>query len=1097
MRSKVVVASMSMVVVVAVASSAVQAAASAGRGGSPASAGVRAVGSEPSARGDTGLITGVLLGPSGRPMTNACVTATFEGRMAAGASPASAVHSATAMTSIGGRYFFGGLKAGRYSLRYRSCADAAGIRSASTQAVVSAGQLVRVAQVRLRGLQRPGSGSARSGPEIPAHAGISAPAGRRLTIAGLRRQASGSGYGGISGRVSDAAGRPIKGICVRAHLRRQGGYIGIGTSARGTYHFGKYLSAGRYTLQFGSCDSGESAGNWAPQWYHGKYRQGRADLVRVRAGKVTRGINAVMRRGGIISGVVTGKRGARLSRVCVTAVTPDGKQFVGQAKTVRGRYRIEALDAGHYRVYFDPACGYHATPYLDQWWRGASTVKASKLVSVRFGAVTGRVNAALRLGGKITGTVRFKNSRGRPLAGICVFGTGLGAVSGVEPDGVTKKDGTFVLEGLPAGRYQLSFGAVGCGNNGNYLYYNDPHPVRVDLGRTTRMAVFMKPGAIISGTVTSAATGRPLAGICVFINDYFGDVGVTGADGRFRIAQIPPGRYPVTFSGGCGSKGSYAPQWFPGRTEPFRAAKVTLRGGKLTSGLDAAMRPGSGISGVVTSKADVPLGGICIGAYTPNEAGYLFGVFGDFYNGQTRRGIYQISNLAPGQYQIVFFSCRSGAGWASKWYRTAVSHAGAGLLDVPRATTVIGVNATLTPGGAIRGSVRAPTGRPYSFTCIVSTNLATGASDSTEADSVPSGNAVGYAIGGLAPGRYRVEFYDCGDGGPTQWYSRKSRPGAADPVTVRAGQVTRDIDAVMARPGAGSISGRVTSRATGKPVSGICVTAFSPAVYKRGRSDAGGHYTITHLSTGSYRLYFASCKGERYAAQTRAGKVQVRAPHAVHGANFAVELAGTISGLVTGGSAAAPRPGVCVTVTPLARNGESGYAVTGLRGTYVIRGLAHGSYHIYFDTVGCTYGAMPFAPQWYGGQASKNATPVTVTAGGNTAGIDVTLARDGTISGTVTGPAPTSAPLTGICVQATPTRARARASQQVYTVSRSGTYALTRLPPGKYLVKFTSGCGASGYAAQWWQNANSQTAAAPVTVKPGSVTHGIDAAMHS
>src|SRR5262250_3259206 len=189
------------------------------------------------------------------------------------------------------------------------------------------------------------------------------------------------------------------------------GFIGISsTSAQGTYRFDKYLRAGRYTLQFGSCESGESAGNWAPQWFRGKYRQARADLVRVRAGKITRQINAVMRRGGSISGVVTGQRGTRLSRVCVTAVTADRKQFVAQAKTVRGRYRIKALDAGRYRVYFDPACGYHATRYLGQRWPAASTVNASKPVTVRLGAVTRRVNAALRLGGTIAGTVRFENS---------------------------------------------------------------------------------------------------------------------------------------------------------------------------------------------------------------------------------------------------------------------------------------------------------------------------------------------------------------------------------------------------------------------------------------------------------------------------------------------------------------------------------------------------------------------------------------------------------------------------------------------------------------------------------------------------------------
>jgi hypothetical protein len=182
----------------------------------------------------------------------------------------------------------------------------------------------------------------------------------------------------------------------------------------------------------------------------------------------------------------------------------------------------------------------------------------------------------------------------------------------------------------------------------------------------------------------------------------------------------------------------------------------------------------------------------------------------------------------------------------------------------------------------------------------------------------------------------------------------------------------------------------------------------------------------------------------------------------------------------------------------VAATGQPSYAVTGRGGTYAIRGLAPGRYQVYFDPVGCIYGALPFAPQWYSGQPSRStATPVTVTAGSKTVGINARLARDGTIAGTVTGSAPARPPLTGICEQATPADAPARAGSPVYAVSQSGSYALARLPPGRYLVRFTSGCGASRYAAQWWQNASSRATAKAVTVAPGSVTNGIDATMHS
>ena len=69
------------------------------------------------------------------------------------------------------------------------------------------------------------------------------------------------------------------------------------------------------------------------------------------------------------------------------------------------------------------------------------------------------------------------------------------------------------------------------------------------------------------------------------------------------------------------------------------------------------------------------------------------------------------------------------------------------------------------------------------------------------------------------------------------------------------------------------------------------MTALSQAVFQSARSDAHGDFTIRHLTSGSYRLYFSGCKGDRYAAQARPGKVRVHAPHAVRGVNLEVVIA--------------------------------------------------------------------------------------------------------------------------------------------------------------------------------------------------------------
>jgi hypothetical protein len=54
------------------------------------------------------------------------------------------------------------------------------------------------------------------------------------------------------------------------------------------------------------------------------------------------------------------------------------------------------------------------------------------------------------------------------------------------------------------------------------------------------------PGtAVLDGQVTSAQSGAAIEGIQVSCNGYSG---VTEADGRYRIENIPPGNYTVTFT---------------------------------------------------------------------------------------------------------------------------------------------------------------------------------------------------------------------------------------------------------------------------------------------------------------------------------------------------------------------------------------------------------------------------------------------------------------------------------------------------------------------------------------------------------------------
>jgi hypothetical protein len=63
----------------------------------------------------------------------------------------------------------------------------------------------------------------------------------------------------------------------------------------------------------------------------------------------------------------------------------------------------------------------------------------------------------------------------------------------------------------------------------------------------------------------------------------------------------------------------------------------------------------------------------------------------------------------------------------------------------------------------------------------------------------------------------------------------------------------------------------------------------------------------------------------------------------------------------------------------------------------------------------------------------------------------------------------------------------------VAVTGTSGGYTLAELLPGDYKVRFSSGCGATGYATQWNGGAASQAAANPIPVGAGQTQSGINA----
>ncbi len=409
--------------------------------------------------------------------------------------------------------------------------------------------------------------------------------------------------------------------------------------------------------------------------------------------------------------------------------------------------------------------------------------------------------------------------------------------------------------------------------------------------------------------------------------------------------------------------------------------------------------------------------------------------------------------------------------------------------------TTTGISAVLRPGGSISGVVRNATGGRLTGICVTAENLA-GPDPFDSPPEAPS-RAGSYLIRGLPPGRYAVQFGPCAGSQryASQWFPAADSEASATPVSVRSSRLTRGVNATLIR--GGSVSGRVLSAATGRPPRGFCsVFAMDAAGNQVGNGvspDRDGNYRLPHLRSGRYDLAACWYPGLSQGVVIKKG-VTVSGTTATTGVRITLPRMGSMSGSVDGGAAPAADPGICVGAVPVSGPGGPGLAATGLRGKYVISGLAPGTYLVQFSPV-CIGNLAAVAGQWYQNQTSQaNATLVRVAAGQLHSGVDATLAADGGISGIVTDAAH-GMRLAGLCVTAAD-RGAVEGNPPVTAVTAAdGSYRINDLEPGSYTVRFAVGCGAKGFKPQWYSGASSRSAATPVAVTSNAVSTAIDASM--
>lgn len=681
--------------------------------------------------------------------------------------------------------------------------------------------------------------------------------------------------GKISGTVTAAGGGGIANlrICAEPFDYEHGTY-GCGTTNSGGEYIIPNLAAGSYKVKFnGGLD-------YVGQYYDGQESREDADPVVVASAATTGSVNAQLRPAAKLRGKVTaGGSPVGDIEVCAFDVGSDRREpsyeCAATATTdAQGEYTLGGLPTSSYKIRFQAGYGevspgtYGRLNYVTQYYDGQTSRGAAKAVAATAGGTLTGIDAAMEVGGRITGTVTDSKT-GAALEGVEVCPSrAVGQGAEYLECAYSDSNGRYAIGGLPTGSYAVRFIYYG---SAGYLqqYYADKEEqqeaeaVAVTAGSTTPgVNAGLHEGGEITGTVTDAS-GADLEEIDVCAiggEPGIGGCAYTRADGSYAINGLKAGSYTIEFL--PEGRGNYVRQYYSEKSSFEDADPVTVTRGASTGGIDAALAEGGEISGTVTGSGGGPLEGIEV-----CPIGIDGGPGVDYFEyGQCgvsdSSGDYTIMGLPAGSYKVEFRAGNAPGqeGYARQYYQGKGSADEATPVAVTAKQTAEHVDAVMVEGGKISGRVTdADTGATLEQiqVCVETEAEEYVGCAFTESDG-------SYTIAGLSSGTYVVRF--SAYNGATlqnylpQFYEGESSFAAAKRVALTAPDVKSGVDAAL--QAGGQIKGTVTDAATGRDLEGIVVCALEAGganeLYGCATTTGDGHYTLAELPSGSYEVQFSS-----------------------------------------------------------------------------------------------------------------------------------------------------------------------------------------------------------------------------------------------